>query len=262
LLVRQGATPDTFHVSGRGILHLGILIENMRREGYEFAVSKPEVIMEERDGTVFEPMEFLVVDVPEKSAGKVIEYLGARKAEMLIMSRKGDFQHLEFRIPARGLIGARTRIMNLTAGEAIMHHNFMDYGPYKGPLPDRGAGVMVSMSMGTVMTYAIETLRDRGMFFMHPGTPVYEGQVVGEHCKEGDIVVNMCREKKLTNIRSSNKEQTTRLAVPRLFGVEEALEYLEADEFVEFTPSSIRLRKEHLKEKDRRREDRAKAAPV
>jgi GTP-binding protein len=255
-------SPDSFSVSGRGILHLGILIENMRREGFEFAVSKPKVILQERGGETLEPIEFLVIDCPDGTQGKVIEALGGRRGELTNMSRKGTFQHLEFKIPARGLIGMRTRIMNLTSGQAIMHHNFLEYGEWRGALPSRISGVMVTMATGIAMTYAIEGLRDRGDFFLHPGTEIYEGMIVGEHCKEGDIVVNLTREKKMTNVRSSNKEIVEKLAVPRLFSVEEALEYIEDDELAEFTPKTVRLRKMVLNEKERRKDAREKAAEV
>ncbi len=257
LRVEPGDSPDVFLVSGRGLMHLGILAETMRREGYEFAVGKPEVITREIDGKKHEPIEMLVVDVPENAVGKVIEYLGIRKAEMVSMTPRGEWQHLEFEVPARGLVGARTKLLGLTQGRIVMHHVFHAYGPWKGPIPDRGCGVLISSAQGPATAYAIEQLKDRGTFFIRPQTEVYEGMIVGEHCKENDIVVNVCRGKKLTNIRSSTKEATTKMAAARIPGLEEALEFIAADELVEATPHSIRLRKIHRHEKDRKKVQRA-----
>ena len=260
LRVEPGAAADNFLVSGRGVMHLGILIENMRREGYEFAVAKPEVILHESpDGKVLEPIELLTVDTPEGTTGKVIEILGERRAELTSMARKGSFQRLEFTVPARGLIGVRNRILNATSGQATLHHRFLEYGPHRGPIAGRTAGVMVSMAGGKATFYSLDALRDRGSFFVPPNTDVYEGMVVGEHCKEGDIVVNLAREKKLTNVRSSTKETFVKLPPPRVLGVEDGLEYVAEDELVEVTPESIRLRKIWLNEKDRRRSDKKPA---
>ncbi|MEZ5989263.1 MAG: translational GTPase TypA [Planctomycetota bacterium] len=253
LRVEPGPTPDSFLVSGRGLMHLGILCEEMRREGYEFAVGKPKVILHEDEGRRLEPMELLVAEVPDDAVGKVIEFLGKRKGELVTMQDKGEFQHLEFEIPSRGLVGARTRILNLTQGRAMLHHAFLRYGPWRGDISGRNVGVLVSTAQGPATAYAIDSLRDRGTFFVLPQTLVYEGMVVGEHCKEKDLPVNLCREKKLTNVRSSTKEAFTKMLPPRLLSLEEALEYVDDDELVEITPDSIRLRKVHLKEKDRKR---------
>ncbi len=257
LRVAPTDSPDAFHVSGRGLMHLGILAENMRREGFEFAVSPPVVLTKEIDGKQHEPIEQLVIDAPDDCVGKIIEFLGQRKAELQSMSSKGEFRHLEFEIPSRGLIATRTRILNLSQGRAIMHHSFLRFGPDRGELAGRLAGVMIASSMGQVTSYAIELLKDRGTFFVLPQTEVYEGMIVGEHCKDNDIIVNIGREKKLTNIRSSTKEAFTKLSPPRLLSLEEALEYISDDELVEITPTSIRLRKAQLKEKDRKRAERA-----
>jgi GTP-binding protein len=253
LRVEPGSTPDVFKLSGRGVMHLGVLLENMRREGYEFAVSKPEVILRQQDGAVSEPIELLTVDVPETATGRVIEIVGERRAEIVSMQKKGSFQRLEFTIPARGLIGVRTRILNATAGQATVNHVFHDYGPWRGEITGRQNGVMVSMAQGPSTFYAMDALRDRGAFFIPDAIDTYEGMVVGEHCKEGDIVVNLTREKKLTNVRSSTKEAFVKLPPPRAFGVEEALEYIDDDELAEITPGSVRLRKVLLKEKERKR---------
>ena len=259
LRVETGETPDQFKLSGRGVMHLGFLLETMRREGYEFAVGKPEVIFHDKDGTTQEPIEYLTIDTPEECVGKAIEILGERKAELVNMSKKGSFQRLEFTVPARGLIGVRNRLLNATQGRATMHHVFFGYGDYRGDISGRGAGVLVSMAQGRSTFYALDGLRDRGSFFIDEGIEIYEGMVVGEHCKDGDIVVNLSREKKLTNVRSSTKEQVVKLPPPREFGVEDGLEYVEDDELVEITPEHIRLRKLLLNEKDRKRKDREKA---
>jgi GTP-binding protein len=228
----------------------------MRREGYEFAVQKPQVLFKEIDGEKQEPIEYLTVDAPADAVGKVIEILGNRKAEMLKMDRKGTFTRLEFTVPARGLIGVRSRLLNATAGQATMHHVFHGYGSYRGPIEERTAGVLVSMAQGQTTFYAMDGLRDRGTFFVPEGVDVYEGMVVGEHCKDNDLVVNVVREKKATNIRSAGKEIFVKLPPPRAFGVEDALEYVGEDELVEVTSKSVRLRKVHLKETDRKRNER------
>ncbi|MFQ5504746.1 MAG: translational GTPase TypA [Planctomycetota bacterium] len=253
LKVEAAASPDSFQVSGRGVMHLGILAENMRREGYEFAVGPPRVILHDAAGLRLEPLELLVVDTPEETVGKVIEFLGKRKAELRIMSAKSEYRHLELEVPARGLIGARTRLLTLTQGRAILHHSYSRYGEWRGEIPGRTAGVMVSTATGPATAFSIDQLRDRGTFFVLPGADIYEGMIVGEHCKDNDIVVNVCREKKLTNIRSSTKEAFTKMIPPRVLSLEEALEYVDDDELVELTPESIRLRKLYLKEKDRKR---------
>ena len=260
LRVEQGDTADQFRLSGRGVMHLGFLLESMRREGYEFAVAKPMVLFKEIDGTKHEPIEYLTVDAPGDTVGKVIEILGTRKAELLKMEPKGTFTRVELTVPARGLIGVRTRLLNATAGQATMHHVFHGYGPYRGTIEDRTAGVLISMSNGTVTFYSLDNLRDRGQFFVPAGEPVYEGQIVGEHCKDNDLVVNVVREKAKTNIRSSTKEAFVKLPPPRLFNVEDALEYVGDDELVEITATSVRLRKVELREADRKRRDRRAGA--
>ncbi len=259
LTVEPGEGPDSFLLSGRGVMHLGILLENMRREGYEFAVGKPKVIVKDVDGVACEPIEYLTVDCPETTTGKVIEILGERRAEMTNMLKKGRFQRIEFTVPARGLIGVRTRLLNATGGEATMHHVFHGYEPWRGPIAERTAGVLVSMATGQSTFYALDSLRDRGTFFVHPQTETFEGMIVGENCKEGDLVVNLAREKKLSNVRAASKETFVKLLPPRIFSVEDALEYIAEDELVEITPDAVRLRKALRSEKDRKRVERATA---
>src|SRR4051812_5834920 len=244
---------DEFHVSGRGLLHLGILLENMRREGYELSVGKPRVITKEVDGQLLEPIEYLVIEVPPSSVGAVMELVGNRRAECMKMDGRGDLTHMEFTIPARGLIGLGSRLMTATSGEAIVHHNFYDYQPVRGSIPGRVNGVMVSTETGRATPYALENLQERGVLFVGSGESVYEGQVVGEHCRDNDLPVNACREKKLTNVRASTAEKSILLKPPRQLTLELALEYIEEDELVEVTPRAIRLRKIHLKENERKR---------
>jgi GTP-binding protein len=244
---------DEFFVSGRGLLHLSILLENMRREGYELSVGKPRVITKEVNGQVLEPIECLVIDAPPSSVGAVMEAVGNRRGECLKMDGRGEVTHVEFTIPARGLIGLRTRLLNATSGQAIMHHNFYDYQPVRGSIPSRVNGVMVSTEAGRSTAYALENLQERGSLFISAGEPVYEGQVVGEHCRDNDLPVNVCREKKLTNVRAATSEKTILLKPPRQMNLELALEYIEEDELVEVTPTAIRLRKALLKEADRRK---------
>jgi GTP-binding protein len=244
---------DEFHVSGRGLLHLGILLENMRREGYELSVGKPRVITREVNGQTTEPIEYLVIDVPPASVGAVMELVGNRRAECLKLDARGEMSHLEFTIPARGLIGLRTRLLNATSGQAIMHHNFYDYQPVRGSIPGRVNGVMVSTETGRATAYALENLQERGVLFVGAGEQVYEGQVVGEHCRDNDLPVNVCREKKLTNVRASTAEKTILLKPPRQLTLEQALEYIEEDELVEVTPGAVRMRKLLLKESDRKK---------
>lgn len=257
-VVPDDKKPDEFHVSGRGLLHLGILLENMRRESFELSVGKPRVINREIDGQKMEPIEYLVVEVPPGSVGSVMELVGNRRAECLKMDGRGEMTHLEFTIPARGLIGLRTRILNATSGQAIMHHNFYDYQPLRGNIPARVNGVMISTETGMATTYAIEGLQERGILFVAPGEQVYEGQIVGEHCRDNDLPVNICREKKLTNMRNATAEAKVTLKAPRRMTLELALEYIEDDELVEITPSNVRLRKILLKESDRKKQSRAK----
>lgn len=247
LRVEETDSPDAFIVSGRGELHLGILIENMRREGFELQVSKPEVIVREIDGVKMEPMERLLVDIPEESMGAVMESLGSRKAEMLNMTQNEGQVRLEFLIPSRGLIGYRTEFLTLTRGYGIMNHAFDKYAPYAGAgVGGRRQGVLVSTETGTSTLYGILSVEDRGILFVSPGTDVYEGMIVGEHSRDNDIVVNICKEKHLTNVRSSTKDDTVKMKTPRKFSLEQALEYLDDDEYCEITPESIRLRKKVL----------------
>jgi GTP-binding protein len=258
LRVEETDSPDEFIVSGRGELHLGILLENMRREGYELQVSKPEVIIKEIDGVKCEPMEKLVIDVPEECMGAVMESLGTRKAEMINMVNNGSGNvRLEFIIPARGLIGFRTHFLTITRGYGVMNHAFDSYAPYDGTeIGGRHSGVLIASETGVATTYGILSVEDRGVLFIEAGTEVYEGMVVGEHNRENDIIVNVCKEKALTNIRSSTKEETVKVKVPRIMSLEQALEYLNDDEYCEITPKSIRLRKKILDKGERARQEK------
>jgi len=247
---------DEFQVSGRGVLHLSILIENMRREGFELSVGKPRVINRIIDGKEMEPIEYLVIEVPSASVGSVMELVGNRRAECLKLNAHNDMTHMEFTIPARGMIGLRTRLLTATSGEAIIHHNFYDYQPARGAMSSRLNGVLISTDTGRATPYAIDNLQDRGSLFIAAGDQVYEGQVVGEHCRDNDLPVNVCREKKLTNIRAAGADKSIILKPPRLMSLEQALEYIEDDELVEVTPTAIRLRKSQLKEADRRKQAR------
>lgn len=247
LRVEDTDSADAFQVSGRGELHLGILIETMRREGYELAVSKPEPILKEIDGKIYEPYERLFINVPEAYSGKVIENLGQRKAEMQNLQPVGlQNVRLEFLIPARGLIGFRSEFLTLTKGEGIMYHSFDDYGPFKGEITHRTNGALIAFENGEATGYALDSLQDRGELFIVPGTKVYAGMIVGEHNKDSDIEVNVCRKKHLTNMRAAGSDDAIRLAPPRLFSLEQAMEYIEDDELVEVTPESIRMRKKLL----------------
>jgi len=248
---------EAFQVSGRGLLHLSVLIETMRREGYELAVGKPEVIFRTIRGELCEPYEFLVVDVPHAHVGPVIELSGVRRGEMTKMDIKGAYAHLEFLIPARGLIGLRNRLMSATQGEAIMHHNFHEYRPTKGDVPHRANGVMVSLARGQAVAFALDNLQQRGTLFVQPGDAVYEGMIIGENARNDDMVVNPCKEKKLTNMRASGSDKNILLKPPRELTLEIALEYIETDELVEITPSCIRLRKKVLREESRKRAGRS-----
>jgi GTP-binding protein len=253
------AKREEFQVSGRGLMHLGILLENMRREGYELSVGKPKVITREVDGKTLEPIEYLVVDVPPSSVGPVMELVGNRRGECVKMETRGDVTHIEFTIPARGLIGLRTRLLNATNGLAILHHTFYDYQPVRGGVPTRINGVMVSTETGRATGHALENLQERGVLFIGPGEQIYEGQIVAEHCRDNDLPVNACREKKLTNVRAATAEKTVVLKAPRQMTLELALEYIEDDELVEVTPKSVRLRKIYLKEAERKRYARQQA---
>lgn len=244
---------DSFLVYGRGILHLGILIETMRREGYELTVGQPQVIVKEIDGKKCEPYENLVVDVPQEFASKVIDLVSRRKGEMLVMETKGEMQHLEFDIPSRGLIGLRTQMLTATTGEAVMAHRFSEYKPWKGPIPGRNNGVLVSKFQERSTGYSIDKLQDRGTFFIEPGEEVYAGQIVAENIKPGDLVVNVTEAKKLTNHRASGSDDATRIAPRTLMTLEECMEYIQQDECIEVTPNFIRMRKVVLNEEERKK---------
>lgn len=263
LRVEPGESQEQFRVSGRGLMHLGILIENMRREGYELCVGKPQVILREIDGKKCEPIEELVVDCPEECQSAVMSLLGDRRAELVKMgsrSATSGFVHLEFKLPARSLMGLRSRMLNATAGQAIMHHTVLGYEPIKGDVPQRSMGVLVANESGQATAYALDALYDRGIFFVKPGDQVYEGQIVGENCRGGDLVVNVVRGKKLTNIRAAGKDDNSQVRPVREMSLEASMEYLEDDELVEVTPSNIRLRKTLLIEAERRREARRKSS--
>ncbi|MBQ5779549.1 MAG: translational GTPase TypA [Paludibacteraceae bacterium] len=253
LRVQKSDNADKWTVFGRGVLHLSVLIETMRREGYELQVGQPQVIFKEIDGVKCEPVEQLTVNVPEENSGKVIEMVSIRKGEMLSMELKNDRAHLEFVIPSRGIIGLRTNVLTATAGEAVMSHRFLEYQPYKGDIEKRNNGSIIAMESGTAFAYALNKLQDRGKFFIFPQDEIYGGQVVGEHCKEGDLVVNVTKSKKLTNMRASGSDEKVSLAPPIQFSLEEALEYIKEDEYVEVTPKSIRLRKIYLDENERKK---------
>jgi len=257
LRAEPGLVPEEFHVSGRGVLHLSVLIENMRREGYELAVGKPKVIFRELDGRKTEPVERCIVEVPAAHVGPVMELMGPRRAICRKMETREGHAHLEFTIPARGLIGLRNRLMTATQGTIIMHHNFCEYGFFRGSIPHRANGVLIASESGQVTAYALDNLASRGVMFISPGQQVYRGQIVGEHCRDGDIVVNVCRGKKLTNVRAASADKTVVLKAPRQITLEIALEFIEDDELVEVTPDAIRLRKRHLSEIDRKRASRA-----
>jgi GTP-binding protein len=257
LRVEAGEREDEFLVAGRGLLHLGILIETMRREGYELSVGKPHVILKTIDGVECEPIEHLVVDVPTDRLGPVMELSGSRRGDLVKMEGQGSRTVLEFTIPARGLIGLRTRLLNATNGEAIVHHVLHGYEPCRGEIPKRPNGVMISNVNGKAVAYALDGLQDRGALFVRPSDEVYPGMIIGEHCRDNDLVVNPCKEKKLTNIRAAGSDKPILLRPPREMSLELALEYIEEDELVEVTPSSIRLRKKLLFEEDRRRASRS-----
>ncbi|MES2138729.1 MAG: translational GTPase TypA [Bacteroidota bacterium] len=256
LKVEETNSADSYLVFGRGILHLSVLIETMRREGYELQVGQPQVIIKEIDGKKCEPIEYLTVDVPEPVSGKVIEYVTQRKGDLKIMEPKGDLIHIEFEIPSRGIIGLRNNILTATAGEAIMAHRFKAFEPWRGVIPNRGSGVLISGEQGTSIAYSIDKLQDRGKFFVEAGDPIYCGQVIGENNRQDDIVVNITKEKKLSNMRASGTDDKMRIAPKITFSLEEAMEYIQADEYVEITPKSIRLRKVHLDETERKRNEK------
>jgi len=256
LRVEDTDNPDTFLVSGRGELHLSILIENMRREGFEMAVSKPEVILRDIDGQKQEPMEYLVVDVPAEHQGTIIEKMGPRKGEMVAMHQMGEIIRLEFVIPARGLIGLRGEILTETRGTGVMTHTFHGYAPFRGEIPGRKNGVLIAMEQGETTAYALDALQPRGVLFIGPGVEVYGGMIIGQHAKDNDLDVNPSKGKKLTNIRASGSDDAIKLTPPRILTLEQALEFIDDDELVEVTPTSIRLRKKELDPNRRKRTGR------
>jgi GTP-binding protein len=259
LRVEETGSPDSYLVYGRGILHLSVLIETMRREGYELQVGQPQVIVKEIDGVKCEPVEVLTVDTPEETSSKVIDLVTQRKGDMLMMQPKGDLIHMEFQIPSRGIIGLRNNILTATAGEAIMAHRFKAFEPWKGAIPSRIAGVLLSKEKGTAVAYSIDKLQDRGKYFIEPGEEIYPGMIVGEHIRPDDLVINLCGEKKLTNMRASGSDEKMRIAPKIRFSLEEAMEYIQSDEYVEITPQNIRMRKIILDENERKRVSKQQA---
>jgi GTP-binding protein len=247
-----GEKADSFIVYGRGVLHLSVLIETMRREGYELQVGQPRVIFKEINGQKCEPIEELTVDVPEHLSGAVIEKASRRKAEMISMQLKNGRIHLEFDIPSRGIIGLRNELLTATAGEVVMAHRFKEYAPFKGEIPGRQNGSLISKEPGEAITYSMNKLQDRGYFFIDAGEPIYTGMVVGEHSRDNDLEVNITKKKELTNMRASGSDDKAKLPPPRRFSLEEALEYIQKDEYVELTPKSIRIRKIYLTENERK----------
>lgn len=251
--VQKTDKADKWMVFGRGVMHLSVLIETMRREGYELQVGQPQVIIKEIDGVKCEPVEELTIDIPEVNSGTAVEAVTKRKGEMKNMTPKGDRMIIEFEIPSRGIIGLRNYLLTATAGEAIMTHRFLEYQPYKGEIPGRLNGSLISMEQGTSIPFSLNNLQERGTFFIYPGENIYEGQVIGENSRANDLVVNVTKTKKLTNMRSSGADDKVRIAPPKVFSLEECLEYIQADEYVEVTPDNLRMRKILLKETDRKR---------
>jgi GTP-binding protein len=256
LQLADTSAAEAIEVKGRGVMHLGVLVEEMRREGYEFAVSKPNVITRVVDGVKLEPFELASVETPPEAAGRVIEYLGRRRGEMLSMEPLGEQTKIEFRIPARGLIGARTALLTLSQGNAILSHIFDSWRPDAGKIPRRSSGVLVSDRAGPVVPYALNGLQDRGIFFLEPGVEVYEGMIVGANNKEGDLPLNVCRTKKMSNMRAAGKDENVILAPPRVFSLEECLEFIDDDELLEVTPKNLRLRKRELNADRRKKNER------
>ena len=253
LRVEKNPDSDVWRVSGRGVLHLSVLVETMRREGYELQVGQPQVITKEIDGTLCEPIEQLTVNVPEEYSSRIIDMVTRRKGELLSMETQKDRIHMEFAIPSRGIIGLRNNVLTASAGEAIMAHRFLEYQPWKGDIERRNNGSIIAMESGTAFAYAIDKLQDRGRFFIFPQENVYAGQVVGEHSKEGDLVVNVTKSKKLTNMRASGSDDKVKLIPPVVMSLEETLEYIKEDEYAEITPNHIRIRKIILDETERKR---------
>ena len=253
LRVEKTESADTFRVFGRGVLHLSVLIETMRREGYELQIGQPQVIIKEIDGVKCEPIEELTIDIPEEMSGKAIEMITIRKGEMNIMEPKGDLMHLEFTIPSRGIIGLRNYLITATSGEAIMSHRFKAFQPFKGVMPARLNGSLISMEQGNAIPYSLNNMQERGTFFVEPNQAIYEGQVIGKNTRADDLVINVTKTKKMSNMRSSGNDDKVKIAPPLIFTLEESLEYIQADEYVEVTPKNLRLRKILLKEHDRKR---------
>jgi GTP-binding protein len=255
LAMKMGETDsaDKFMVFGRGVLHLSVLIETMRREGYELQIGQPQVIIKEIDGKKCEPIEELTIDLPENLSGRAVEFVSIRKGEMLSMEGKGERMIIKFNIPSRGIIGLRNQLLTATAGEAIMSHRFIGYEPFKGAIPGRNNGSLISMENGKAIPYSIDKLQDRGKFFVNPNDEIYEGQVIGENSRSDDMSVNVTKMKKQSNVRSSGNDEKARIIPPIIFSLEEALEYIQKDEYVEVTPKSIRIRKIYLTETDRKR---------
>jgi GTP-binding protein len=256
LRVKQGATADSFIVYGRGVLHLSILIETMRREGFELQVGQPKVLDKNINSIRCEPVEHLTIDLPDEMTGRAIEITTRRKGALLHMEHRGDRIHLDFDIPSRGIIGLRSNLLTATQGEAVVAHRFKGYEPYKGEIEKRLNGSLVALETGMAIAYALDKLQDRGRFFVHPGEEIYAGQVVGEHTRGGDLAINICKTKKLTNFRASGSDEKVNLSPPIIFSLEEALEYIQDDEYVEVTPKSIRIRKIWLDEHERKRRGR------
>ncbi len=248
---------DKWMVFGRGVMHLSVLIETMRREGYELQVGQPQVILKDVDGVKCEPVEELTIDIPEANSGTAVEAVSKRRGEMKNMEPKGDRMIIQFEIPSRGIIGLRNYLLTATAGEAIMSHRFLEYQPYKGEIPGRMNGSLISMEQGGAIPFSLSNLQERGIFFVQPNENIYEGQVIGEHTRSNDLVVNVTKTKKLTNMRSSGADDKVKIAPPKTFSLEECLEYIQADEYVEVTPQSLRMRKILLKETDRKRQGKA-----
>ncbi len=253
LRVEMGETADAFNVYGRGVMHLSVLIETMRREGYELQIGQPRVIVKEVDGVKHEPIEELTIDLPDNFSGKAIEAVTKRKGDVLSMETKGDRMILQFEIPSRGIIGLRNLMLTTTGGEAIVTHRFKEFAPWKGDIPGRQYGSMISMETGSAIPFSIFNLQDRGKFFVQPNAAIYEGQVVGENSRPGDMVVNLTKSKKLSNMRSSGADEKIKITPPLVFSLEQALEYIQGDEYVEVTPESLRIRKVFLKEHERKR---------
>jgi GTP-binding protein len=256
LRVMPSDSADAWIVYGRGVLHLSVLIETMRREGYELQVGQPQVIIKEKEGVKLEPIEQLTINLPEEYSGRIIDMVTKRKGEMQLMERKNDRIYLEFIIPSRGIIGLTNHVLTASAGEAVTAHRFLEYQPWKGEIEKRQNGSIIAMETGNAFAYALDKLQDRGRFFIHPQTDIYAGQIVGEHTKEGDLVVNVTKSKKLTNVRASGSDDKVKLVPPVIFSLEQSLEYIKEDEYVEVTPNAIRLRKIVLDENERKKQSK------